>query len=137
MRLARHSLPFLLLIVAITTLGCGPSEATRHPVSGTVKWKGQLIKSGTINFRSEDGKHFATGTIVEGKYDIPAISGLPVGKYAVAISYPDPKVPAPNPDEPPGPAAEAREMLPAKYADGTELKAEIKSGSNDVSFDLQ
>lgn len=137
MRLARQCFPFLILTFGLVALGCGPSESKRNPVSGTVKWKGLPIKGGTINFRSEDGKHVATGTIVDGKYEIPPISGLPAGKYAVAISYPDPKVPAPRPDEPPGEAPVVREMLPAKYVEGTELNADIKAGPNDVSFDLQ
>ena len=55
----------------------------------------------------------------------------------VPLSPWNPKVPPPPPDEPPGVATVPREMLPARYADGTELKAEIKDGPNDVSFDLQ
>lgn len=118
-------------------VGCN-SEPKRSPIKGSVKWKGEPVVSGTINFRSEDGKHVATGTIKDGKYEIPAISGLPAGKYAVAISYPDPKIPAPRPDEPPGESRPIRELLPSKYTDGTELKADIKSSANDdVSFDLK
>ena len=125
------------LVAGFLTAGCEPAKSKLNAVAGTVTWKGQPIKGGTINFRSEDGKSVATGTIVDGKYTIPATSGLPAGKYTVAISYPDPKIPPPNPNEPPGPTTFAREMLPPKYAQGTDLKADIQNLSNDVNFDLK
>ena len=141
MRSARPRFLSLAITLGLGTgflaTGCERAKAKFNPVSGTVTWKGQPIKSGTINFRSDDGKHVGTGTIADGKYAIPAVSGLPAGKYAVAITYPDPKVPPPKPDEPPGPTATAREMLPAKYASGKELKADIQDLSNDVNFDLK
>lgn len=117
-------------------LGCG-SEVKRNALSGTITYKGNPIKSGTINFSSEgDGKYVATGTIIDGKYAIPAGSGLPPGKYLVAISYPDPNIPAPPTDEPPGESTDARELLPAKYNEQSELTAEIKKGPNEVNFTL-
>ena len=141
MRSTRPLLSFftmtLGLAVILTPIGCEPATAKLNSVSGTVTWKGQPVKGGTINFRSEDGKSVGTGTIVDGKYLIPATSGLPAGKYAVAISYPDPKIPPPPTNEPPGPSTFAREMLPAKYAQGTDLKADIQNLSNDVNFDLK
>lgn len=136
MRPMRGSGPLVAVAVGALIAGCGPSDPPRNAVSGTVTWKGQPIKNGTINFSSEDGKYVATGTIVDGKYEIPTISGVPAGKYLVAISYPDPNVPAPREDEPPGESTEPREMLPSKYSEGSELRAEIKNGDNTVSFDL-
>ena len=137
MRSTRHCVASATLLAFIASVsGCGPKELARYPVAGAVTWKGQPVKSGTINFRSDDGKHVGTGTIADGKYTIPAISGLPAGKYAVAISYPDPKIPAPRPDEPPGQSGPVREMLPAKYTQGNELKADLKDLPNDVNFDL-
>ena len=141
MRSTRPSFFALAITLGLGTgllaTGCEPAKAKFNAVSGSVTWKGQPIKGGTINFRSDDGKHVGTGTILDGKYTIPAISGLPAGKYAVAITYPDPKIPAPDPSVPPGPSAFAREMLPAKYASGKELKADIQDLSNDVNFDLK
>ncbi len=137
MRSTRHRVASATLFTLLSLAsGCGPQELARNPVTGSVSWKGQPVKSGTINFRSDDGKHVGTGTIADGKYAIPAVSGLPAGKYAVAISYPDPKIPAPRPDEPPGQSGLVRELLPAKYSQGTELKADIKDLPNDVNFDL-
>ncbi len=122
---------FLALIV-----GCG-SEPNLHAVSGVVEWQGKPVKLGTINFRSEDGQFVGTGTIIDGAYKIPKISGLVPGKYLVAISYPDQKTPAPKEGESPGESRAVREMLPLKYANGSTLKAEIKTGLNEVSFDLK
>lgn len=134
----RQTLSFVVVVFLGLAAGCGSSEPRRNPISGTVQFKGQPVQKGTINFRSEpDGKFVATGEIADGKYTIPQQSGLPAGKYSVAITYPDPKVPAPRPDEAPGEWKPVREMLPAKYNDKTELKADIKDGPNDVSFDLK
>lgn len=132
----RWGASLVFAVGALLLAGCGDSGPKRYGVSGTVKFKGEPIKYGTITFRAENG---ATGgaEVKDGKYEMPGAAGLPEGKYRVAITYPDPKVPAPRADEPPGPATQAREMLPAKYNDKTELTAEIKPQSvNDVSFDL-
>jgi hypothetical protein len=128
---------FLLFSTAVTVaLGC-KAEAKRYGVSGTVKYKGEFIKSGTISFRSDSGAT-SGAQITDGKYEIPAKGGLPPGKYRVAITYPDPKAPKPKEGEPPGAVVEARDLLPAKYNDQTELHAEIKAEpTNDVSFDLK
>jgi hypothetical protein len=105
-------------------------------VSGTVKYKDEPIKSGMISFRAEDG---ATGgaEIKDGKYDIPAASGLLPGNYRVAINYPDPKAPKPREDEPPGEVVQTKDLLPGKYHNKTELTAEIKAEANKVDFDLK
>jgi len=127
----------LFLLVAGLIVGCGKSEEKRYGVSGTVKYKGEPIKYGTINFRADNGAT-AGAEIKDGKYDMPAVGGLPEGNYRVAVTYPDPKIPAPRADLPPGESGPVREMLPAKYNAQTELTAQIKAQStNDVSFDLK
>jgi hypothetical protein len=136
-RLAHRASATLVVLATGLTAGCGDSGPKRYPVGGTVKYKGESIKYGNISFRADSG---ATGgaDIKDGRYEIPASVGLQEGTYRVAITYPDPKVPAPRPDEPPGPSAPVREMLPAKYNAQTELTAEVKPGTaNDVSFDLK
>lgn len=137
MRLLNSATPLVLFTVGLAAVGCGSSGPVRNAVSGTVTYKSQPIKSGTISFRSDDDQHVGTGTITDGKYAIPWVSGLPAGKYIVAVSYPDPRIPAPREDEPPGESVTERELLPARYNENTELKAEIKNGTNDVSYDLK
>jgi hypothetical protein len=124
------------VIFSFLLLGCG-SESNLRDVSGVVEWQGKPVKLGTINFRSEDGQFVGTGTIVDGFYKIPKISGLVPGNYLVAISYPDQKTPAPNEGESPGQSRAVREILPLKYASGSTLKAEIKTDLNEVNFDLK
>lgn len=126
----------ILILFLAFIVGCG-SESNLHAVSGVVEWQGKPVKLGTINFRSEDGQFVGTGTIIDGAYKIPKISGLVPGKYLVAISYPDQKTPAPKEGESPGESRAVREMLPLKYANGSTLKAEIKTDLNEVSFDLK
>lgn len=119
--------------------GCGNSGPKRNSVAGTVSFKGEPVKYGSISFRSAGGgKSVGTADIKDGKFLIVPEVGLPAGDYDVAITYPDPKVPAPRGDEAPGVALPVREMLPAKYNDKSELKATIKDGVNDaVNYDLK
>jgi hypothetical protein len=126
----------LVLVLALALTGCdrGPKL---YPVSGTVSFKGQDIKFGTISFRAANGDSGAA-QIVDGKYSIPAEAGLVAGDYKVAISFPDPKIPIPTGAEPPGAVLPSREMLPKKYNDESELTAQVKAaGSNDISFQLK
>jgi hypothetical protein len=131
------SLALSVLLLGLAA-GCGASGAKRNPISGMVTYKGQPIKQGIINFRSEgEGQYVATGEIIDGKYEIPTISGLPAGQYAVAINYPDPKAPPQKEEEMPGASRAVREMLPARYNEETTLKKDIKDGPNDINFDLK
>lgn len=126
----------LLLLAAVVWLAACDSAPRRYKVSGTVKYKGEPIKSGSIQFRSDKGD-VGGAQITDGKYDIPAEGGLVPGNYKVAVNYPDPKVPAPKPGEPPGVAVYAKEMLPEKYNEKSELTAEIKPQNNEVNYDLK
>jgi hypothetical protein len=133
----------LYAVVAVAValaVGCGSSGPKLYRVTGTVKYKDAPVKTGTIVFRSLDGKHTATGNLANGEYDIPETSGLPEGKYQVAVSSPDPKgPPPPGPNDLPGDsAAAAKDLLPAKYNAKTELTAEVKAQPrNEVNFDLK
>jgi hypothetical protein len=140
---SRLSLIVCLGLMCIALAGC-KSELKRYRVTGTVKYKGEPIKSGTISFRSLDGQHTVATTLVNGEYDIAEANGLPVGKYQVAVSYPDPKAPpatAASPDGLPGDSmAVAAVSLGVVAADESksELTAEIKAEPrNEVSFDLK
>jgi hypothetical protein len=134
--LIRGSYFVICVSAALLIAGCGSSGPERYGVSGTVKYKGEPIKMGTISFRADDG---STGgaQIKDGQYDIPAAGGLTPGKYRVAINYPDPKAPKPREDEPPGEVVEVRDLLPDKYHNNTELIADIKAESNKVDYDLK
>lgn len=138
MRVVRWWAVFSLLAAVVLVAGCGKSEPKRYRVTGSIKFKGQPVKLGTISFRSLDGTSTGAGAIVNGEYDIPEKSGLPAGKYVVAVFYPDPKAPLPKPDEPPGDSDVARDILPPKYNSKSELTAEVKEEPrNEINFDLK
>jgi hypothetical protein len=136
MRVARCCVA-LAALALVWLAGCD-SAPKKYKVSGTVKYKGEPVKSGLIQFRPDKGGQGTGGAIVDGKYEIPAEGGLEPGSYKVAINYPDPKAPQPKPGEPPGPeAVTPKEMLPKDYNDNTKLTAEIKPQNNEVNFDLK
>ncbi len=117
--------------------GCGESGPKRYTVGGEVTFKKSPIKLGTISFRSEAG-HTGLAQIVEGKYELPKEVGLPEGKYRVAINYPDPKIPPPDPNALPGETTVNRELIPAKYNSQSTLTAEVKPADNkDINFNLE
>jgi hypothetical protein len=123
---------FLLLALAATGCDSGPA---RYGISGEVTYKDKPIKFGTISFRADNGETGAA-QIVDGRYAIPAVGGLPEGKYRVAISYPDPKIPMPTGNEPPGEALPNREMLPRKYNSESALSADV-AAKNDNQADFK
>jgi hypothetical protein len=128
----------LLVVLAALVLGCADSGPKRYRVSGTIQYKGQPVKAGTVTFIADGTQSAAGGApITDGKYDIPAGAGLVAGKYKVSVSAPDPKTVAPQ-GEMPGMSVQPREMIPAKYNASTELQAEVKSGTpNEFSFELK
>jgi hypothetical protein len=129
------------MIVIILMTGCGSSEPKRYAVSGTVSYKKQPIPNGTITFIIADGGVAGGSAINEGKYEIPASSGLLPGKYKVSISYPDPKFQVQEtPGDAPGIGGQdtrPRDFLPKKYNSETTLTVEIKEGNNTFPFDLE
>ena len=137
-RLSHARISALGLGVALAVLAGCDSGPKRYPVSGTVKYKGEPVKAGTINFRGDSGDS-GSANITDGRYEIPSATGLSPGNYKVAITYPDPKAPQPKGgDGLPGETVVAKELLPPKYNNQTELTAEVKAQqSNDVSFDLK
>ena len=137
MKLSRYNIyAALFATFAIFLIGCDRGPRL-YPVSGTVQYKGENVKFGTINFRAADGSTGAA-QVVDGKYTIPAEGGLTPGEYKVAINYPDPKIPPPSGTEAPGEAIPQREMLPKKYNDETELTAQVKADTNkDISFQIK
>lgn len=128
----------LVLGIAVLT-GCGKSEPKRYGVSGTVKYKDKLIGVGSVTFIPEGGGEAQMGgaPIKDGKYEMPAVAGLREGKYKVAISYPDPKG-TPAAGDAPGASLDAKNLMPAKYNDQTELRAEVSADKSNVfDFDLK
>jgi len=104
-------------------------------VSGTVKLDNELVPRGAVEFFPVDGKSpTAAGIIENGKYT----AEVPVGVHNVKIigekvigkrkAYPTPDSPLID---------VTAELVPAKFNRNSQLKEQIKSGPQEVNFDLK
>ncbi|MCI0458945.1 MAG: hypothetical protein L0Z62_18460 [Gemmataceae bacterium] len=111
----------LLMLVAFTTVGCGPRSGT---LTGKISLEQAPLKVGTIAVYSEDGQRSAMGTVTsdDGTY---LVEKAPAGPVKIAVIVPSPKelIGIPNPDMPPEERAKlveyARKVVPIPliYAD--------------------
>jgi hypothetical protein len=141
-----HVATVLLLAVVASALlaGCGGGDSLpREAVSGTVKFDGAPLKSGTIQFQPTSAGETTAGIapINDGKYTVKQSEGLVPGKYQVIITgiLAPPEAPK---NEMPGdthpPRAPAKEVIPEKYNARSELAAQVtKEGPNTFDFDLK
>jgi hypothetical protein len=139
MRPCRERLAVALAACCICLGGCRQEPTHQFPVSGTVRFQGQPLDQGRIQFdpASDDIGTFSGAKIQDGKYSIPAESGLAPGNYRIRISSAEPA--AEKPLEAPGESGTpAKDRIPAKYNAETTLKAEVKRDvDNKIDFDLQ
>src|SRR5437868_5254676 len=100
-----HRATILLVLetaAAVLLVGCAGAEddLPREAVSGTVKFNGEPLKQGRIQFQ---GTAPGSSGIVDGHYSIPKAEGLVPGKYQVLIyGAPASAEPAPAKTEMPG-----------------------------------
>jgi len=125
---------FLLASVALLLLtGC--SSDPRLAVSGTVRFKGQPLDQGRIEFHPPGGKGTMSGApIKDGKYDIPRATGLAPETYEVRIFSYDNKGAKVSDDLPGEPGTGFKERISRKYNLASELKAEVKPGNTTFDF---
>lgn len=121
----------LLMIV-----GCGgPSDV--GGVSGTVTLNGQPLPDANVTFSptKEGGSSSLSRTDSSGHYEMTytgGYSGAQLGENKVTISTYDEGDPDSDPPRPAVP-----EKVPAKYNSKTELKADVKPGSNTIDWKLE
>jgi len=130
-------------------LGCGSNRTKPADVSGTVKYKDDLVTAGTVTFHSEGG--IFTGPIKsDGTY---SISQVPPGEMVVTIETETanknrklpkygggkPGMSSPMPEDRPQPEAGAYRKIPAKYANKNKsgLKVTVTTGPQKHDFDLK
>jgi hypothetical protein len=129
-------------LAAALLAGCGASDnLPRQPVTGTVKFNGEPLKTGLIEFQPAGPGIATTGAaaITGGSYSLGRSEGLQPGKYEVRISS-APQTIERQPGALPGdnPLPPAKELIPAKFNAKTTLSADIsKDGPNKFDFDLQ
>jgi hypothetical protein len=134
-----------ILLTATTTvtiafvLGCGSGDPlNRQAVSGTVTYKGQPVIYGTLDLAPLDNQPTVGNTeIKDGRFEIPAKTGLAPGKYAWRVYYPDP---VPKFQEGAAPGSDTtvyKNRVPKDYAEGTKNVVEIKAGQkNELKLDI-
>jgi len=134
----------LLLAVAIGVAGCGGGYGGRVEVNGTVKLKGQPLKSGIVIFEAL-GKQGtgATANITDGTYKIARESGLKPGKYLIRVTAGDGKTPANlNPNEAPGPGGGgsnivSKELVPPEWNVRSKQERDVTSDNpNKIDLDI-
>jgi hypothetical protein len=123
----------VLVVLVVLTAGCGGSA--KVVVKGTVTLDGNPLEEGAINFFPADGSGTTAGGVISGgNFSVP----VPAGSVIVRISAS--KVIRREPmyaGDPKGPMKEIRtDIIPAKYNAQSELKLDVKSGMDDVKYDL-
>lgn len=145
----------LVVSICLLALGCsdGTGLAKRYKVSGTVKYKGEPVKQGSITFSPVDAQNGrpATGTITDGSYYLTtAVDGdgaLP-GDYRVSIISTEVDLSAASANAQAGGSMRqddvakanlnAKKLVPAKYGipDTSGLTFKVEARSNTANFDL-
>jgi hypothetical protein len=140
----------------IPVLGCGDDTGIgkRYPVSGTVKFKGEPLAKGRIDFQPTDPAKArpATGEIRDGEYSLTTLSpddGALPGQYKVTVTAKEvdntqvvktimEKGGGGRQHEIAKAAQKAKSVVPAKYglADTSGLTRTVEERSNTINFDL-
>jgi len=131
----------LAIVASLAAPGCGRSGPELAPVSGKVTYNGKPVPRGTITFSTDDPKgRNATGVIgPNGTYILQTEEpgdGAQLGEYRVSIAAHEDDVVL---DYVPAKPVLPKRLIPEKYEnpDTSDLKATVKSGSNDIPFDLK
>lgn len=143
-----HGRPWIVLLLGLAGVaGCGGPGRGRLAVSGSVRFDGQPLATGSIQFTPQDHAGLSSGGIIEnGSYRLPRDKGLPPGKYLVRIFSPQEGAPEPSAPAVPGPTQDAggprqpppaEERIPAAYNVESQQFIEVASGSENVfDFDI-
>jgi hypothetical protein len=120
--------------------GCG-AGGKRAAVSGKVTLDGELLETGSITFQPIEGTESpsAGAAITRGAYDIPRTKGPTAGVFRVEIRAKrktGKQIPAGSPAPPGTMVDEVVEVVPARYNKESTLRAEVKPGTNPLTFEL-
>lgn len=132
LRMVSVGLVGLLSLVAGCGSGGGPAT---YAASGTVKFDGQPLKTGDIQFEPETpGLAPDAGQIVNGSYSLKVKAGKKKVKITAAREIPGKSTKGAMGED----IIAKEDFIPANYNSQTELTAEVKaSGSNTFNFDLK
>jgi len=135
----------IAVLLGLGLVGCSGEPPykgeKRYAVQGTVKYNDEPINNGVISFMGEStdpSKQFPTsGIILDGKYSIEENKGPNAGKYQVLINWSKPTgTKRKDPDT--GEMIDlTKEVIPKKYNETTELRADVSAGTTTFDFDLK
>ena len=112
--------------------GCGANVST---ISGKVTIDGKILDKGDIGFHQAEGVVVSTTQInQDGSYKIGAEANTLPGNYKIVIIANEVSI-----GKGPGSVPMPTRITPLAYSskEQTPLKAELKAGSNEFSFDLK
>jgi hypothetical protein len=125
------------ILCLLMLVGCSKGDKDVAPVKGKVTYKGKAITQGTVMFQPTGGGPAAQGNLLsDGTYKLGTYKeddGAVIGTHKVAIiALADLKGMLPEQQALPPP------IIPDKYLsqDTSGLQAEVKSGDNEINFDL-
>ena len=137
---ARRTELRIVFLVLLAVIGCGGNK-NEFEVSGTVRYQGQPLPTGTVSFLDSSNQWLASSPITKGKYTIKG--KVPVGPVKITVTTPGssktggrpPNVKAKNKLGEPFPQVIP---IPAKYssADSSGLTYTVKPGENNFDIDL-
>ncbi|MBX3437591.1 MAG: carboxypeptidase regulatory-like domain-containing protein [Planctomycetaceae bacterium] len=119
-------------IVAAMLSGCDrPDRPPMGRVCGFVTLDGEPLPDVAVVFRpTEGGRQSTASTNEDGHYELSYVDvelGCPVGTHEVYLST------GLSEDEPGGPRPE---LIPSAYRGRAKLTKEVKSGKNEINFEL-
>jgi hypothetical protein len=125
----------LAIGLLMLSAGCSDTSGGRAAVTGTVTLKGAPLKYGTIEFQSQapTPECFSGAIVADGKYIVPAESGLLPGKYIVRVSSTgdaSPVVEGPPGEAPPPPA----NVIPPEYSTASQVTLDVTG--DDATLDV-
>lgn len=141
---------FMIVLVGLVLfpLGCSSSDQPElGQVTGTITLDGKPLTGVAVVFQPENGRPARGMTNAEGKYELVYIrqtKGTKVGPNRVEVA-PSEEGEESEGDEPGDGDSQAaskksksaKPTVPAKYNTKSELKVDVKSGSNTFDFQLE
>lgn len=129
----KHRAIYLPMLAALVTMtGCDQMAS----VSGNVRYKGENVESGVVQYIPPDGTPVAA-EITEGHYEIAAERGLEPGSFNVKLfGYRETGRMLVSTEDPSKKEPEVVELLPRKYNQASEIVVELSQGMNAKNFEL-
>lgn len=121
-----YSTALVVLLAAVA--GCGQSGPQIAPVQGRVTLDGRPLAQADITFQPAGAQRASIGrSDSDGRYELAYKRGQPgaiVGEHTVNVEVSSELVKNPPP-------------IPARYAANSELHRQVKSGENEINFELK